>query len=66
MAIGLGIDFFFNYISVFIQIHYHDVQRVWLKFGKRHVIANAIIVVVVIAYFSSDFLLIFQGRRVTR
>ena len=65
MAIGLGIDFFFNCISVFIQIHYHDVpmQRVWLKFWKRHVIANAIILMVVLYYFSTIFYTIFETRR---
>ena len=56
MAIGLAIDLVFNFISVFIQIHYHDVpmRRVWNKCWKRHVIANAIMLVVLILFFTSD------------
>ena len=65
MAIGLGIDFFFNCISVCIQIHYHNIpmQRVWFKCWKRHVIANAIILMVVLYYFSSVLFTIFETRR---
>ena len=68
MAIGLGIDFFFNCISVFIQIHYHDVpmQRVWLKFWKRHVIANAIILMVVLYFSSTVLFTIFETHELAK
>ena len=65
MAIGLAIDLVLNCISVFIQIHYHDVpmQRVWFKCWKRHVIANAIILMMIIFVFTADLLSVFQARR---
>ena len=65
MVIGLAIDLVFNCISLFIQIHYHDVplRRVWFKCWKRHVIGNAIILMMLILYFTSDILSVFQSRQ---
>ena len=65
MVIGLAIDLVFNCISVFIHIHYRDVpmRRVWFKCWKRHMIANAIILMVVILFFTSDVLRVFQTLR---
>ena len=65
MVIGLAIDLVFNCISVFIQIHYHDVpmRRVWFKCWKRHVIGNAIILVVLIGFFTPDVLSVFLSRQ---
>ena len=65
MVIGLAIDLVFNCISVFIQIHYHDVplRRIWFKCWKRHVIANAIILMMVILIFTEDLFLVFEARK---
>ena len=65
MVIGLAIDLVFNCISVFIQIHYHNVpiRRVWFKCWKRHVTANAIMLVVIILFFTPDLLLVFHSRQ---
>ena len=64
MVIGLAIDLVFNCISVFIQIYYHDVpmRRVWFRCWKRHVIGNAIILVVLIVFFTPDILSVFLTR----
>ena len=45
IAIGIGIDFFFNVLSNFVQIHYYNIRisRVWSKYWKRHLLANLII-----------------------
>jgi hypothetical protein len=64
VAIGLGIEFVFNFFSTFIRIHWHDIPiaRVWSKYWKRHVLANGIIVVVLVFYFTQPLLGIFQHR----
>ncbi len=53
VAISLGIDFAFNIMSVFIQIHCHDIpmQKVWMKYWRRHIIANAFMIIVSVSYF---------------
>jgi hypothetical protein len=55
VAISLAIDFAFNIISVFIQIHFYDIpmQKIWTKYWGRHVIANAIMIIVFVAYFGT-------------
>ena len=64
VAIGIGIDFFFNCLSNFVQIHYYNIPiaRVWKKYGKRCVLANLIIVVMIVSYFTPVFLSCFQAR----
>jgi hypothetical protein len=58
VAISLAIDFAFNIISVFIQIHFYDIpmQKIWMKYWRRHVIANAIMIIVFVAYFGTVFI----------
>ena len=55
-AISCGIDFVFNIISMFIQIHFHDIHicKVWLKHWRRHVAANIFIVVCIARYFGTS------------
>ena len=64
VAIGIGIDFFFNCLSNFVQIHYYNIPvgRVWTKYWKRHMLANFLIVIVIVSYFSSVLLSVFQAR----
>jgi hypothetical protein len=64
LAIGIGIDFFFNCLSNFVQIHYYNIPigRVWTKYWKRHLLANFIVVLVIVSYFSPVLLSILQAR----
>ena len=64
IAIGIGIDFFFNCLSNFVQIHYYNIPiaRVWKKHWKRHVLANLIIVIMMVSYFTEALLSCFQTR----
>ena len=64
VAIGIGIDFFFNVLSNFVQIHYYNIpiSRVWSKYWKRHISANIIILLVAMSYFSPVLLSVFQTR----
>ncbi|CAB3993388.1 Hypothetical predicted protein [Paramuricea clavata] len=64
VAIGMGIDFFFNCLSNFVQIHYYNIPvgRVWTKYWKRHRLANFIIVIVIVSYFSPVLASVFQAR----
>ena len=62
VAIGLAIDFLFNIISVFIQIHFYDIpmQMVWKKYWRRHVAANCFIIIVCVSIFASLITLAFS------
>ena len=64
IAIGLGIEFLFNFLSTFVRIRWHDIPmaRVWSKYWKRHVFANAIAVVVLVCYFTKPLLKVFENR----
>ncbi len=64
LAIGIGIDFFFNCLSNFVQIHYYNIPigRVWTKYWKRHLLANFIAALVIVSYFSPVLLSILQAR----
>ena len=65
LAIGLTIDFFFNIISVFIQIHFYDIpmRKVWSNYWSRHVTANAFMCICMVTYFSTSFVGIFASRK---
>ena len=62
VAIGLAIDFFFNMISVFIQIHFYDIpmQMIWKKYWRRHVAANCFIIIIYVSYFGSAITLVYS------
>ncbi|CAB4033022.1 Hypothetical predicted protein [Paramuricea clavata] len=64
IAIGLVIEFVFNFLSTFIRIHWYNIPitRVWSKYWKRHVLANGIVVAVLICYFTKPLLAVFQDR----
>ena len=57
IAIGVSIDFIFNCLSIFMQMYYYNIPigRVWNKFWKRHLSANIIVVVVIIAHMGGQF-----------
>ena len=65
VAIGVGIDFFFNCLSNFVQIHYYNIPiaRVWKKDWKRHVLAHLLIVMVIVSYFTTGLLSCFDARK---
>ncbi len=64
ICISTAIDFVFNMISVFIQIHVYDipVRRVWLKYWRRHVIANTFTIICMVSYFGTSLVSVFQAR----
>ena len=64
VAIGMAIDFLFNCLSNFVQIHYYNIPiaRVWKKHWKRHLFAHMIIVVVIVSYFTEVLLSCFRAR----
>ena len=64
VAIGIAIDFLFNCLSNFVQIHYYNIPiaRVWKKYWKRHLFAHMIIVVVIVSYFTEVLLSCFRAR----
>ncbi|CAB3983266.1 Hypothetical predicted protein [Paramuricea clavata] len=64
IAIGLVIEFVFNFLSTFIRIQWYNIPtaRVWSKNWKRHVFANAIILAVLVYYFTQPLLAVFQDR----
>jgi uncharacterized membrane protein (DUF485 family) len=64
IAIGLVIEFVFNFLATFVRIHWHDIPiaRVWSKYWKRHMFANGIIVALLACYFTRPLLTVFQDR----
>ncbi|XP_046857514.1 uncharacterized protein LOC124450905 [Xenia sp. Carnegie-2017] len=64
IAIGILIDFIFNCLTNFVQMCYYNIPigRVWKKYWKRHLLANLIIVLVVIAYFGRGLESVFRSR----
>ncbi len=67
VAISLAIDFAFNIMSVFIQIHCHDIpmQKVWMKYWGRHIIANTFIIIVFVSYFGPLLVGLFSDSNYT-
>ena len=65
IAISLGLDYVFNLISVFIQIHYYDIPmgKVWTKYWLRHVSANALVIIATVSYFGPSLVSIFEGYK---
>jgi hypothetical protein len=64
LAIGFAIEFFFNTFSIFFHTHWYNVPipRVWSQCWRRHVFANAVILVVIVCYFTAVLLSVFQVR----
>ena len=67
IAISLASDFVFNLISVFIQIHYYNIpmRKVWTRYWIRHVIANALIIIIIVSYFGPSLVRVFEGYKYT-
>ena len=65
VAIGIGIDFLFNCLSNFVQIHCYNlpINRVWKKYWKRHVLANVMIVTGIVSFFTKALLLCFRAHQ---
>ena len=65
IAIGLVIEFFFNFLSIFVFVHWYNVPipRVWSQFWRRHVFANAVILVIIVFYFTEPLLTVFQYQK---
>ena len=64
IAIGLVIEFVFNFFSTFIRIHWHNIPmaRVGSKYWKRHMFANGIVVAILVCFFTRPLLAVFQDR----
>ena len=64
IAIGLGIELMFNFVSILIRIHGRDIpiSRVWSKYWGRHMFATGITVAVLIGFFTKPLLAIFENR----
>ena len=64
IAIGLGIELVFNFVSILICIHWHDIpiSRVWSKHWRRHMFATGITVAVMVCFFTNPLLAIFENR----
>ena len=64
IAIGLGIDMFFNTFSILVRNYmYHiPVQKVWKEHWKVHMKANAVTIAMTIWYFSTILLTVVQSR----
>ena len=64
LAIGLAIEFFFNTLSIFFNLHWYNVPipRVWSECWRRHVFANAVILLTIVSYFTVVLLKVFQTR----
>ena len=67
IAISFMIDFVFNMMSVFIQIHFYNIPMhlIWKKYWSRHVIANAFMLVVYVSYFGSVLIRILADNNYT-
>ena len=64
ICISMAIDFVFNVISVFIQIHVYDIpmRRVWLKYWRRHLFATSFTIICMISYFGAPLVRVFESR----
>ena len=64
VAISLAIDFAFNTMTVFIQIHCYNIpmQRVWVKYWRRHVSANAFMIIVFVCFFGTVLVNVFADN----
>ena len=64
IAISLAIDFVFNIISVFIQIHYYDIpmQKVSSKYWLRHVTINSFMIIITVSFFGPSLLSVFMSN----
>ena len=65
VVFGVGIDFLFNCVSNFVQIHYYNIPiaRVWKKYWKRHVLAHWLIVLVTVSCCTTALLSCFHARK---
>ena len=64
ICISTGIDFAFNIVSIFIQVHFYDIpmRRVWLRYWRRHMVANIVIIVNMVSYFGFSLVSVFEAR----
>ena len=61
--IALGINFFVNWLCILIHIHWHEtqLQKVWYKHWKRHVLVDVMLCTMTIWYFTVVLLSVFQA-----
>ena len=64
ISLSFGIDFAFNIISIFIQVHFHNIpkQKVWQRCWRLHVIANALMIVIYISYLGPALVDVFAAN----
>ena len=64
---SLGIDFVSNLLTVFIQVHFCNIpmQKVWQKYWRRHVTANALMIIIYVTYFANSMIHVFADSKYT-
>ncbi|XP_028410638.1 uncharacterized protein LOC114533330 [Dendronephthya gigantea] len=64
IAISLAIEFVFAWLSTLIQIWLYNIaiKTVWFGYWRRHLLANVLIAVAVVSYFSPVLLSVFMSR----
>ena len=64
VLIGLAIEFVFACLSTFIQVWLYNIaiKTVWCRSWLRHILANGLIMIVAMSYFTQDLLSIFNLR----
>ena len=64
IGLSFGIDFVFNIISVFIQVHFYNIpmQKVWQRCWRLHVIANTLMIIIYISYFGPALVDVFAAN----
>ena len=64
VAIGLGIDMFFNTFSILVRDYMYDipVQEIWKRNWKVHMLANAVTATMTIWYFTPVLLTVVHLR----
>lgn len=64
VGISLAIEFMFAWLSTSIQLWLYNIaiETVWFRFWRRHLLANALIAVALVTYFSPVLLSVFMSR----
>ena len=64
ICISTALDFVFNIISVFIEIHVDNIpmRRVWSKYWRRHLFATFFTIICMISYFGAPLVGVFEAR----
>ena len=64
IAIGLGIDMFFNIFSILVNVYMYNnpLQIIWKEHWRVHMMANAVTTAMTVWYFSTTLLIVVHSR----